>query len=147
MMRYGQIKLYAFLYFRRFVTDYNQGVRVCTETECGQCARLWACLSVFVMSVHVYNFYLPALSHLFSACFKWHKCRIVKRHTYIRGADQQPNTNTGFFWIPRSVDCSDFEHNATWHWKAHYMRMTQSETIVYSIVSVSPWQSPASPWT
>ena len=49
---------------------------------------------------------------LSSVCFKWHKC-IVKRHTYLRGADKQPNTNTCcFFWIPRSVDCSDFEHNA-----------------------------------
>ena len=27
---------------------------------------------------------------------KWHKC-IVKRHTHLRGADKQPNTNTGFF--------------------------------------------------
>ena len=63
---------------------------------------------------------------LSSVCFKWHMC-IVKRHTYLREADKQPNTNTGgffgffgVFWvfflggggIPRSVDCSDFEHNA-----------------------------------
>ena len=32
---------------------------------------------------------------LSSVCFKWHKC-IVKRHTYLRGADKQPNTNTVF---------------------------------------------------
>ena len=32
---------------------------------------------------------------------------IVKRHTYIRGADKQPNTNKVFFWIARSVDCRD----------------------------------------
>ena len=29
-------------------------------------------------------------------CFKWHKC-IVKQHTYLCGADKQPNTNTGIF--------------------------------------------------
>ena len=68
---------------------------------------------------------------LSSVCFKWHKC-IVKRRTYLRGADKQPNTNTVFFffWIPRSVDCSDFEHNArTWQRKAHYMRMTRDNSL------------------
>ena len=82
---------------------------------------------------------------LSSVCFK---C-IVKRHIYLWGANKQPNANAGFFfffffffWF---VDCSDFEHNArniemhtTWGWL---------ETTVYSSVSVSPWQSPASPWT
>ena len=33
---------------------------------------------------------------LSSVCFKWHMC-IVKRHTYLREADKQPNTNTGGF--------------------------------------------------
>ena len=83
---------------------------------------------------------------LSSVCFKWHMC-IVKWHTYLWGADKQPNTNTGcfFLWIPKSVDYSDFEHNAR-----NIERHTtprRLETIVYSNVSVSPWQSPASPIT
>ena len=39
---------------------------------------------------------------LSSVSFKWHKC-IVKRHTYLRGADKQPNTNTGFFFLDTKV--------------------------------------------
>ena len=52
----GSINKNCMHFFIWFVTI--MGVRVCTETECGQCARLRACLSVFVMSVHVYNFCL-----------------------------------------------------------------------------------------
>ena len=82
---------------------------------------------------------------LSSVCFKWHKC-IVKRHTYLWGADKQPNTNSVFFfWIPRSVDCSDFEHS-TRNTEMH-TTWRRLETTVYSSVSVCPWQSPASPWT
>ena len=33
---------------------------------------------------------------LSSVWFKWHKC-IVKRHTYPRGADNQPTLTQGFF--------------------------------------------------
>ena len=33
---------------------------------------------------------------LSSVCFKWHMC-IKKQHTYLREADKQANTNTGFF--------------------------------------------------
>ena len=98
------------------------GVRVCTETECGQCTRLWAYLSVFVMLVHVYNFCLP----LSFVCFKWHKC-IVKRHTYLWWADKQPNTNTGFFpgYQGRLIVVILNTTRGTWQWKAHYMRMTR----------------------
>ena len=44
---------------------------------------------------------------LSSVCFKRHKC--------IPTSEERTNNQTltrGFFWIPRSVDCSDFEHNA-----------------------------------
>ena len=80
---------------------------------------------------------------LSSVCFKWHMC-IVKWHTYLWGANKQPNTNTGFFLdtitkVGRLYFCSDFaEHNTEMHttWR-------RLDTIVYSSVSVSPWQSPA----
>ena len=105
------------------------GVRVCTETECGQCTRLWACLSVFVMSVHVYNFCLP----ISFVCFKWHKC-IVKRHTNLWGADKQPNTKTGFFsgYQGQSIVVILKTTRGTWHWKAHYMRMTRDNGLFQS---------------
>ena len=64
-------------------------------------------------------------SYLFSSvCFKWHMC-IVKRHTYLWGADKQPNTNTGFFLQGRSIVVILNTTRGTWHWKAHYMRMTR----------------------
>jgi len=38
----------------------------------------------------------------------------VKRHTYLWGADKQPNINTGFFLdtVGRSIAGSDFDYNA-----------------------------------
>ena len=42
---------------------------------------------------------------IFCLVSKWRKC-------IVRGADKQPNTNTGFFLDTKWVDCSDFEHNA-----------------------------------
>ena len=70
---------------------------------------------------------------LSSACFKWHKC-IVKRHTYLCGEDKQPNTNSFFFffffWIPKSVDCSDFQWTQPEeHWKAHYIKKTRDKYV------------------
>ena len=97
---------------------------VCTETEGGQCARLWACLSVSSCRYMCTTSVSPYL--LSSVCFKWHKC-IVKRHTYLWGADKQPNTNTGVFsgYQGRSIVVILNTTRGTWHWKAHYMRMTR----------------------
>ena len=63
---------------------------------------------------------------LSSVCFKWHKC-IVKRHTYLWGADKQPNTNTGVFsgYQGQSIVVILNTTRGTWQWKAHYMRMTR----------------------
>ena len=67
-------------------------------------------------------------------CFKWHKC-IVKRHTYLWGADKQPNTNTGVFFLflpgcqGRSIVVILNTKRGTWHWKAHHMRMTRDNCL------------------
>ena len=46
----------------------SAGMQVCTKTTCGQCARLWACLSGFATSVHNYVQLLsPFISCLVSA--------------------------------------------------------------------------------
>ena len=72
---------------------------------------------------------------LSSVCFKWHKC-IVKRRTYLRGADKQPNTNTVFFFFSgyqgRSIVAILNTTRGTWHWKAHSMRMTRDNSLFQS---------------
>ena len=80
---------------------------------------------------------------LSSVCFKWHMC-IVKRHTYLWVAEKQPNTNTGFFWIQKAVDCSDFEHNArnieihtTWRRLSRDNCVFHSECLSLAISSLS----------
>ena len=103
---------------------YRDGVWSVRASQCERASVFSSCRYMCTTSVSPYL--------LSSVCFQWHKC-IVKRHSYLWGADKQPNTTTGvffnFFRIPRSVDCSDFEHNArnierhtTWGW---------IETIVY----------------
>ena len=65
-----------------------------------------------------------------SVCFRWHKC-IVKRHTYLWGADKQPNTNTVFCsgYQGRTIVVILNTTRGTWHWKAHYMRMTRDNCL------------------
>ena len=104
------------------------GVRVCTETECGQCTRLWACLSVYPSCRYMCTTSVsPYL--LSSACFKRHMC-IVKWHTYLWGADKQPNTNRVFSgYQGRSIVVILNTTRGTWQWKAHYMRMTRDNCL------------------
>ena len=50
---------------------------------------------------------------LSSVCFKWRKCISSEMaHLPLRSGQATKHKHRGFFWIPRSVDCSDFEHNA-----------------------------------
>ena len=69
---------------------------------------------------------------LSSVYFKWHMC-IVKRHTYLWGVDKQPNTNTGFFsgYQGWSIVVILNTTRGTWHWKAHYMRMTRDNCVFH----------------
>ena len=79
---------------------------VVSARVCERASVFSSCRYMCITSVSLYL--------LSSVCFKWHKC-IVKRRTYLEAerTSRQPNANTGvFLWIPRSVDCSDFEHNA-----------------------------------
>ena len=107
------------------------GVRVWTETERGQCACQYMCTT----SVSPYL--------LSSVCFNWHMC-IVKRHTYLWGADKQPNTNTDFFLDTKVSWLQWFWTQCKEHWNAHYMKKTWDNCLFHC---VSPWQSWASPWT
>ena len=80
------------------------------------------------------SIYLHSVSpYLFSSvCFKWHTC-IVKRHTYLRGADKQPNTNREFFsgYQGRSIKVIFNTTRGTWERKAHYMRMTRDNCVFH----------------
>ena len=68
---------------------------------------------------------------LSSVCFKWHKC-IVKRRTYLRGADKQPNTNRFFSgYQGRLIVVILNTTQGTWHWKAHFMRMTRDNCVFH----------------
>ena len=69
---------------------------------------------------------------LSNVCFKWHKC-IVKRHTYLWGANKQPNTNTVFFsgYKGRSIVVILKTTWGTWHWKAHYTRKTRDNCVFH----------------
>ena len=112
-------------FFIWFVTI--MGVRVCTET-----VSACVCERASVFSLCRYMCTSVSTYLLSSVCFKWHKC-IVKRHTYLWGADKQPNTNTGFFseYQGQSIVVILNTTWGTWHWKANYMRMTRDNCVFH----------------
>ena len=65
---------------------------------------------------------------LSSVCFKWHMC-IVKRHTYLWGADKQSNTNTVFFLNTKVGRLQWFWTQREEHWNVHYMKKTRGNRL------------------
>ena len=96
-------------------------------------ARLWACFSVLVIYVGTCVQLLSSLIFCLVSVLSGISMCIVKRHTYLWGADKQPNTNTGFFsgYQGRSSVVILNTTRGTWHWKAHYMRKTRADNYVF----------------
>ena len=111
----------------------SQWVSVCSCVHHSGCLCVRrACITVGVYSLKTQN------GTDYNSC-----CWINGTPTSEERTSNQTLTQVCFFRIPRSVDCNDFEHNAR-DIEMHTTRR-RLEKIVYSIVSVSPWQSPASP--
>ena len=100
----AQIKLYNLLHL---VLDSIAGATVCIEAERGcVCVCVRAC---FHVSTRVE--FLPHLIFCLVSIWQLYAVNNIE-HSHNPSNETQAGFFSFFFWIPRSVICIDFEHNA-----------------------------------